>query len=87
VIVVSGLAAGIDTAALGGAIQHHGRVTAVIGTPLSKAYPAANGQLQERIWREHLLLSPFAEGEAVFRSNFPKRNRVMAAVSDATVLR
>jgi DNA processing protein len=86
IVVVSGLAGGIDTAALASAMQHHGHVVAVIGTPLNKAYPAENGPLQERIWREHLLMSPFAEGEAVFRSNFPKRNRVMAAVSDATVI-
>lgn len=86
VVVVSGLALGIDTAALASAMQHHGHVAAVIGTPLSKAYPAENGPLQERIWREHVLLTPFAEGETVFRSNFPKRNRVMAAVSDATVI-
>lgn len=86
VVVVSGLAAGIDTAALTSAMQHHGRVVAVIGTPLDRAYPADNGPLQERIWREHLLLSPFAVGEPVFRANFPKRNRVMAAVSDATVI-
>ena len=86
VVAVSGLAAGIDTAALASAMQHQGRVAAVIGTPLNKAYPAENGPLQERIWREHLLLSPFAVGEPVFRANFPKRNRVMAAVSDATVI-
>jgi DNA processing protein len=86
VVVTSGLARGVDTAALTSAMTHHGRVAAVIGTPLGKAYPAENAPLQERIWREHLLLSPFAEGEAVFRSNFPKRNRVMAVVSDATVI-
>lgn len=86
VVVVSRLARGIDTAALTSAMMCHGRVAAVIGTPLGKACPAENGPLQERIWREHLLLTPFAEGETVYRSNFPKRNRVMAAVSDATVI-
>lgn len=86
IVVVSGLARGIDTAALTSAMTHHGRVAAVIGTSLCKAYPAENAALQERIWREHVLLSPFAEGATVFRSNFPKRNRVMAAVSDATVI-
>ncbi|GBQ91530.1 putative DNA processing protein DprA [Acetobacter nitrogenifigens DSM 23921 = NBRC 105050] len=86
VTVVSGLARGVDTAALTGAIKHKGRVAAVIGTPLAKAYPAENACLQEHIWQDHLLLSPFAEGEAVYRSNFPKRNRVMAAISDATVI-
>jgi DNA processing protein len=59
---------------------------AVIGTPLSKAYPIENAALQETIYREHLLISPFAEGQAIFKSNFPARNRVMAAISDATVI-
>jgi DNA processing protein len=86
VAVVSGLAKGVDTAALTSAIKHGGKTVAVIGTPLDKAYPAENARLQEEIWRTHLLVSPFRSGEAVFRSNFPKRNRVMAALSDATVI-
>lgn len=86
VTVVSGLAKGVDTAALTSAISNNGRVAAVIGTPLDKAYPAENAALQEQIHSSHLLLSPFANGERTFRSNFPIRNRVMAAVSDATVI-
>src|SRR5437879_3348576 len=42
--------------------------------------------LQERIYREHLLTSQFAPGKMVFQSNFPERNRLMAAISDATVI-
>lgn len=86
VVVVSGLARGVDTAALSSAIEAAGKTIAVIGTPLSKAYPAENYQLQETIWKHHLLISPFPEGEMVFKSNFPKRNRVMAAITDATVI-
>jgi DNA processing protein len=86
VTVVSGLAKGVDTAALSSAISNGGRVAAVIGTPLDKAYPAENAELQQQIYAHHLLLSPFREGERVFRSNFPVRNRVMAAISDATVI-
>jgi len=86
VTVVSGLAKGVDTAALTSAISHQGRVVAVIGTPLDKAYPAENAELQQQIYAHHLLLSPFRQGERVFRSNFPARNRVMAAVTDATVI-
>ncbi|WP_244636061.1 DNA-processing protein DprA [Bradyrhizobium huanghuaihaiense] len=86
VTVVSGLAKGVDTAALSSAIESDGRVAAVIGTPLNKAYPAENAALQTVIYKHHLLLSPFEEGERVFRSNFPVRNRVMAAISDATVI-
>ena len=63
-----------------------GRTIAVIGTPLAKAYPAENARLQEEIYSHHLLISPFKDGETVFKSNFPKRNRVMAAISDATVI-
>jgi DNA protecting protein DprA len=86
VVIVSGLAKGVDTAAHKGAIQNNGRTIAVIGTPLTKAYPAENKLLQEEIYEQHLLLSPFAPEEAVFKGNFPKRNRVMALLSDATVI-
>lgn len=86
VTVLSGLAKGVDTAAHYGAIENDGRTIAVIGTPVEKAYPAENAELQEKIYREHLLISPFAKGERVFRSNFPKRNRVGALLSDATVI-
>jgi DNA processing protein len=83
---VSGLAKGVDRAAHEGALAAGGKTVAVIGTPLSKAYPIENAHLQEQIYREHLLISPFAEGEAVYKSNFPARNRVMAALSDATAI-
>lgn len=86
VTVVSGLAKGVDTAALTSAMANGGRVAAIIGTPLDKAYPAENAELQQDIYRRHLLMTPFQVGERVFRSNFPTRNRVMAAVSDATAI-
>jgi DNA processing protein len=76
----------VDTAAHLGALEESGRTIAVIGTPLDRAYPAENAQLQEQIYSDHLLLTPFPRGERVFPSNFPKRNRVMAAVTDATVI-
>jgi DNA processing protein len=86
VVIVSGLAKGVDTEALSAAIEAKGRVVAVIGTPVDKAYPAENARLQESIYRDHLLISQFAIGERVYRSNFPDRNKLMAAVSDATVI-
>jgi len=86
VVVVSGLAKGVDTQAHRAAMEAGGRTVAVIGTPLDVAYPAENADLQERIYREHLLVSPFSIGARVFRSNFPQRNKVMAALTDATVI-
>ena len=59
---------------------------AVIGTPLEKAYPAENKRLQEQIYAHHLLLSQFAPGQRVFPSNFPERNKLMAAISGASVI-
>lgn len=86
VTVVSGLADGVDSVAHASAIDSGGRTVAVIGTPLSKAYPAGNASLQEAIYREHLLISQFEDGDRVFRSNFPARNRLMATVTDGTVI-
>lgn len=86
VTIVSGLAKGVDTTAHRAALEAGGKTAAVIGTPLSKVYPAENRELQEEIAQHHLLISQFEEGSRVFPANFPKRNRVMAAVSDGTVI-
>lgn len=86
VVVVSGLAKGVDTEALTAAIEAGGKVVAVIGTPLDKAYPAENKRLQEEIYREHLLVSQFPWGASTYQSSFPARNRTMAALSDATAI-
>jgi len=86
VVVVSGLAEGVDTEAMTSAINAGGRVVGVIGTPLDQAYPAKNKRLQEEVYRDHLLVSQFASGSPVYPSNFPERNRLMALLSDATVV-
>lgn len=86
VTIVSGLAKGVDVNAHRAAMAAGGATVAVIGTPLSQAYPAEHGELQEDIAENHLLLTPFPNGTRVFPSNFPKRNRVMAAVSDGSAI-
>lgn len=86
VVVVSGLAEGIDYSAHTAAIEHGGKTIAVIGTPLDKVYPARHAALQRQIYRDHLLLSPFTWGEKFVPANFPERNRIMARISLATVI-
>lgn len=86
IIVVSGLAKGIDTAAHTACIEHGGRTIAVLGTPLDQTYPSENEALQRRIMAQHLCVSQFAIGSPVRRSNFPLRNRTMALIADATVI-
>lgn len=86
VVVVSGLAEGIDYAAHTAAIEHGGKTIAVVGTPLDKVYPTKHAALQRQIYREHLLLSPFTWGEKFVPNNFPERNRIMARLAMATVI-
>ena len=89
--VVSGLASGIDTAAHEAAMEC-GRTIAVLGTPLSKAYPSENAPLQQRIAKDHLVVSqvPVKRYEKQsFHGNrlfFPERNATMSALTDATVI-
>ncbi len=84
VVVVSGLAEGIDTVAHTTAIKHGGKTIAVLGTPLDTCFPAENRALQEHIMREHLAVSQFATKGG--SKNFPMRNRTMALLSEVTVI-
>jgi DNA processing protein len=67
-------------------MRHGGRTIAVLGTPLDRAYPRENAELQDRIAREHLVVSQFPPGSPTRRWNFPFRNRLMALVSSFTVI-
>jgi DNA protecting protein DprA len=86
IVVVSGLAAGIDAAAHEAAMHAAGRTIAVIGTSLDQAYPPKHAALQARIAREHLVVSPFAVGTPMAGWHFPRRNCLMARIAMATVL-
>lgn len=84
--VVSGLAAGIDTAALSGALQVGGRAVAVIGTGLRRSYPKENASLQRRISEEGAVMSQFWPDAPPTRTSFPMRNAVMSGYAAATVV-
>ncbi|MEM0287627.1 MAG: DNA-processing protein DprA [Nitrososphaerota archaeon] len=86
VIIVSGLARGVDTAAHMAAIENKGRTIAVLGTPLNRFYPPENSELQKLIMREHLAISQFGFTRTTQRKDFVIRNRTMALISDATII-
>lgn len=86
VVIVSGLARGIDTIAHRTAIEAGGKTLAVLGTALDRTYPSENAQLQSLIMREHLAVSQFPPSAPIHRSNFPERNKTMALISDATII-
>ncbi len=85
-VVVSGLAEGIDTVAHSTAIAGGGRTIAIVGNGLDKYFPPSNRALQEKIGDEHLLLSQFGLGVPPRGTNFPQRNRTMALLTDATII-
>ena len=86
VVIVSGLAKGIDTVGHKTAIECGGKTIAVIGTPLNKTYPKENSELQEEIMKNHLVISQYPVGHKTTPKDFVFRNRTMALISDATVI-
>jgi DNA processing protein len=90
--IVSGLATGIDTIAHGSAIMRGAPTIAVIGMPISLAYPKENLSIQNFIAKEHLLISqvPICAYEQMnFRLKprfFPERNITMSALTEATII-
>jgi DNA processing protein len=86
IIIVSGLARGIDTTAHKTAVDCGGKTIAVLGTPLNKFYPPENRPLQELIMKEHLAVSQYPIGHITRPRDFILRNRTMALLSDASII-
>ena len=85
--VTSGLAEGIDAAAHRGALQASGRTIAVCGTGPDIVYPRQHERLADDIIAGGgAIVSEFAPGTPVFRSNFPRRNRLISGLSVGTLV-
>ncbi|MFZ2651115.1 MAG: DNA-processing protein DprA [Burkholderiaceae bacterium] len=85
-VVVSGLALGIDGAAHEGALNGPGGTVAVVGTGLDQVYPRRNAALAQRIAEQGLLLSEYCLGTAPLPANFPIRNRIIAGLTRGTLV-
>ncbi len=86
VTVVSGLAKGIDTAALTAAIASGGRTIGVIGTGITKSYPKENESLQREVAEHGAVVSQFWPTAGPATWTFPRRNVVMSGISQGTVV-
>lgn len=87
VVIISGLAYGIDAAAHRAAIIAGGITAAVLPTPLTSIYPAGHRQLaQDIIASGGTLISECGEGQEVYRANFLERNRIVSGLADAVVV-
>lgn len=85
-IVVSGMAAGIDGAAVSGALSADGTVIGVLGCGADVVYPRSNRSLFEDTERYGCLLSEFPPGTPPMKWNFPKRNRIMSGISNGVLV-
>jgi DNA processing protein len=86
VVVVSGMARGIDTLAHQGCLDGGGLTVAVWGCGPDRVYPAENRALAERIAGHGALITEYPPGTPPRRRNFPERNRVVAGLSAAVVI-
>lgn len=84
--VISGLASGIDGQAHRGALEAGGETAAVLGSGLDFRYPASNHDIYARLRHTGLILTEFAPHVRPESHNFPRRNRIVAALSDAVVV-
>jgi DNA processing protein len=86
VVVVSGLARGIDGEAHRGALETDGHTVAVLGCGVDRDYPAAHADLARKIAQRSLLVSEYEPGVEPAPWRFPARNRIIAGLCAATVV-
>ena len=86
ITVISGMAAGIDTAAHHGALQGAGSTIAVWGTGIDRIYPPSNQKLAYQIAEQGAIVSEFPLGTRPLAGNFPRRNRLIAGLAQAVLV-
>ena len=86
VVVVSGLARGVDAEAHRGALEASGVTVAVLGCGIDRDYPAAHAELARRIGERGLIVSEYAPGIEPAPWRFPARNRIIAGLGRAAVV-
>ena len=85
-MIVSGMAAGIDTVAHQACLSAAGRTIAVLGTGVDVVYPHSNQNLAATIQDQGLIISEYPQGTPPSKSNFPARNRIIAGLSRAVLV-
>jgi len=84
--IISGMASGIDTAAHQAALAAGLPTIAILGTPIDKCFPSANYKLYQRLCQEYAVLSEYAPNTPYGKWSFPRRNRIITGLSQATIV-
>ena len=84
--VLTGIARGIDSRALEGALRAGAKVAAILGNGLDVVYPPENGKLYKAVQSHGCLISEYAPGTPPYGKNFPKRNRIMSGLALAALV-
>jgi DNA processing protein len=85
-VIISGLARGVDGEAHRGALEADGITVAVLGCGIDRDYPAAHAELARRICERGLVVSEYEPGVEPAPWRFPARNRIIAGLAAATVI-
>lgn len=86
IVVVSGMASGIDSYAHKGAVENQGKTIAVLGCGVDICYPESNRALKESILKEGLILSEYEPGVLPLPYRFPMRNRIISGICTGTII-
>ncbi len=86
VVIVSGLAMGVDARAHEGALSARGYTVAVLGCGLDVVYPASNAGLMREIFARGLVVTEYPFGTRPERYHFPERNRIISGLSQGTLV-
>ncbi len=86
IVVVSGMAEGIDSSAHAGALEAGGKTIAIWGSSLDYVFPASNKSLAERIKESGTIISEYFPGTRPDKATFPARNRIISGMSEGVIV-
>lgn len=86
VVIISGLAYGVDSIAHRKCLEVGGKTIAVLGSGLHEVYPAEHQSLADEIARVGLLMSEYSPNKRATKYSFPQRNRILAGLSDGVLI-
>lgn len=86
IVIVSGMARGIDSMAHKGALEGGGKTVAVLGNGVDICYPSENRELMKRIIKNGCVMSEYSPKVSAVSRNFPVRNRIISGLSEATMV-